>query len=245
MDTQPWKNCAGICLAEFMIAMAAGAVVLSATILTLNHFQHRLLNQHDTMARHQDMRIGLRVMEAELRVAGSGAALSEQAVLKADPQEIKFLANLDGLITTLTEPVSASQQELKVGGGSDWPKGKRIVVCGADRCAESRLAHDGRRRALSLTSPLGQDFPTGSAVFVSNQVRYYVGRDRRGGTTVMRQVDGGANPLVGDVARFRLRYLDRDGKPTQDAGRVSRVRMEIAVGDGRQVLTREVGLRTA
>ena len=127
--------------------------------------------------------------------------------------------------------------------GSDWPKGKRIAVCREEQCTESRLARDGRRTSLTLTGALSQAFPVGSPVSVINEVRYYPGTDGNGKTRVMRRVDGGANPLIGEVTSFRLGYLDRDGRPTQDPDRVARVRIELAARDGRQVVTKEVGLR--
>ncbi len=86
------QDCAGICLAEAMIAMAAGVVVLSATIQTLNHFQQKLWAQHDAIAHHQDLRVGMGVMEAELRVAGAAAPAIGTGLLRAEPQEVEFLA---------------------------------------------------------------------------------------------------------------------------------------------------------
>ncbi|MGH7208176.1 MAG: hypothetical protein ACREIL_02205 [Nitrospiraceae bacterium] len=244
-ETMGWRlqDCAGVCLAEAMIAMAAGVVVLSATIQTLNHFQQKLWAQHGTIAHHQDLRLGMGVMEAELRLAGPGAPAIGTGLLKADSQEIEFLANLAGLATTLSSAVSPGQEKLPVHDGSDWPKGKQLVVCAEDRCAEGRLARDGRRHALSLTDPLGQGFPAGSSVSVSNQVRFYVRKDQSGMTTLMRQVDGGAGTLIGDVTWFRLLYLDGEGKRTQDPDRVARVRVEVSVGGDRLVLTKEIGLR--
>lgn len=225
-----------------MIALAAGAVVLSATLQSLHFFQVQLSAQQESAARQQDARIGLQVMEAELRLAGTGSAAQEGAVLQAGPDAITFLANLDGLATELTSAVSGTEEDLSVKDGADWPKGKRLLVCREDRCAEGRLARAGRRGTLTLTAPLGLAFPQGSAVFVSNQVRYYLGKDGRGAPAVMRQVDGGASPLVADVLRFRLRYVDRRGTPTGDPAQVARVRLEMAVGRG-AALVGEVGLR--
>jgi len=242
-------NDAGICLAEAMIALAAGAIVLSASIQALGHFERRLTAQQDAVAQHQDVRIGMTIMEAELRLAGTGAVPlgmgTVAPVLKAAPQEMQFLANLDGLITSLTEPAFTGQQDLTVRDGSNWAKGKRIVICGGERCGEARLARDGRRTGLSLAGPLDQAFPSGSTVFVSNSVRYYVSKDSRGRPALMRQVDGGANSLISDISTFQLRYLDRDGKPTWDASRITRVRLEVAVGNGRRTFTSEVALRAA
>lgn len=244
---RPRFNDSGICLAEAMIALAAGAVVLSATIQALNHLERRLGTQQSTVARHQDLRIGMNIMETELRLAGAGAVLlgveTDPAVLKAGSQEIQFLANLDAMATVLTEPAFPGQRDVAVRDGSNWTKGKRIVICERESCAENRLARDGRRTSLSLTAPLDRAFPAGSTVLVLNAVRYYLGKDGRGKLVLMRQVDGGANPLIGDVASFRLRYLDKEGTPTWDVRCVTRIRMELTVGDDQRTFTSEVGLR--
>jgi hypothetical protein len=226
----------GVCLAEVMIALAAGAVVLAATLQSLDHFQHRLSRQHAGAARTQDLRIGLRILDEEVRLAGTASSPSESPVVVAGEQEISFTANLGGLATTLAEPVSSLQQDLPVTDGTDWAKGKRVLVCDRDRCAESRLARDGRARTLSVTNPLGRDFAAGSEVRVANQVRYYLKTDRKGATSVMREVDGGASTLIGEVKQFRLRYLDRDGARTVDPSRVALVQIEAAAGNGHAVV---------
>ncbi|MEW6246799.1 MAG: hypothetical protein AB1555_08835 [Nitrospirota bacterium] len=233
----------GTTLLELLIGLVAGAVVLSAVLQTLKHCQSRFHAQQDTIARHQDLRLGLEVMGSELRMAGSGFSPADRTVRKADSQEVEFAANLGGYVTTLAQPVMAGQQELPVGDGTDWPKGKRIVVCAAERCAEGRLAKDGQRARLTLAAPLGQFFPPGSVVSVSNDVRYYLGRDERGAARVMRMVDGGAGTLIGDVAHFELKYFDREGRPAHALDRVARVRVEVAVGRGRAIVTHDIGLR--
>lgn len=232
----------GHSLVEVIIAMAAGAVVLSAAQQSLIHFQHRLYSQQETMGQQQDARLGLRILEAELRAAG-GASLAGPAMLKANAEETEFLANLNGLITTVTATAVAGQQELKVLDGSGWPKGKRIIACSAERCVEARLARDGQRFALSLAEPLTMDIPAGSSVSVSNQVRYYLGEARTGRPSLMRQVDGGANSLISDVTQFRLGYLDQEGRITQDPAQVSRVRVELTVGESPRGIVTEIGLR--
>jgi hypothetical protein len=243
MNCRSIENCRGVCLAEVLIALTAGAVVLAATLQSLDHFQHRLSKQHVTAAQEQDLRIGLKVLEDELRVAGTGFSPSDAPVQVAGRQEIEFAANLGGLVTRLTEAVSSAQQELPVANGTDWSKGKRVMVCNGERCAEGRLAHDGRARMLSMMGPLGQDFEAGSEVRVVNRVHYYVKTDGNGTARVMREVDGGANPLIGEIARFQLGYFDRDGVPTTDPSRVTRVRIEATVGEGRNQVVRDIGFR--
>jgi hypothetical protein len=226
-----------------MIAMAAGAVVLAATLQSLDHFERRLSKQHVAAAQTQDLRIGLKVLEDELRMIGAGSAPSVTSMLVAGQQEVEFTANLAGLATTLTDAVSSDQQELPVLNGSDWPKGKRIRVCDRYRCAQGRLARDGRARVLSLSGPLGLGFAPGSDVRIVNNVRYYVKTDRTGAARMMREIDGGANPLIGEVARLQLYYFDRNGAPTADPSRVARIRIEASARGERVPVTRDVAIR--
>jgi hypothetical protein len=227
----------GICLAEFLIAATAGAVVLSAALQAMDHFQARLWNQIETIDRQQELRIGLKILTDELRLAGTGAAPSSPALMTAEQQEIKFLANLDGRLTTLTEPVLADALQLTVKDGDDWPKGKRVLVCEYGRCRESHLSRVGQGNTLSLLEPLHQPFAAGHPVIVSSLVRYYLGKNRDGEPTVMREVDGGANPLISNVTMFRLLYVDEDDHPTADMSRMARVRIELAVPTGRLIIT--------
>lgn len=239
----PLASNAGICLAEVMVAMAAGGVILSATFQALTLFESKLTNQQSIIGRHQDQRLGLHVLEEELRLAGTGTPKDTPAMMTLAAQELEFTANLENLTTILTEPVSALQQDLPVLNGSNWNEGKRIVICSTDHCAEAVLTRDGRRASLTLTAPLGAAFPAGSEVFVSNRVRYYLSAISSGKRNVMRQVDGGANAIIGDVTQFQFDYFNRQGQPTRDAASVSRVRIELAVGHDRQGVISEVALR--
>lgn len=236
-------NNIGICLTEVLVAMASGAVILSATFHALTLFESKLSAQQETMSRHQDQRLGLHVLEDELRLAGTGSAAGSPAILSLGLQEVEFVANLEGLVTVLAEPVSALQQDLPVLDGSGMNRGKQIVICSVDRCAEARLAMDGRRTSLRITAPLGIALPAGSEVCISNRIRYYVSAASSGKQSVMRQVDGGANPIIGDVTAFQLVYLNRQGRPTTDASSVSRVRINVTSGRDRQGMVSEIGLR--
>lgn len=236
-------NECGACLAEALIATAAGLVVLAATLQALDLFERRLSSQHVAAARVQDLRIGLKVLEEEVRAAGSASPAPGAALVVAGPQEIEFEANLGGLVTTLTGPVSSGQQELPVVDGAGWPKGKRVLVCDREHCAEGKLARDGQKSLLSVTAPLEHDFAAGSEARVVNRVRYYVKTERNGPARLMRAVDGGANPLIGELTRFHVTYLDRDGLPATDPSRVACLHVEAAVGGDPAALVRDIGLR--
>jgi hypothetical protein len=233
---------AGVCLSEALIATTAGIIVLSAALQSLDHFQKRLWKQIEAMDRQQELRIGLKILLDELRLAGTGAPPTDPALTKSEPEEIEFLANLDGLMTVLSQSVSAVEKGLVVFDGFEWPKGKRLLVCDQEQCRGGKLSRTGQQNLLTLVEPLGQTFQLGRAVFASNTVRYYLGKNRAGTPSLMREVDGGANALIPDVTAFRLLYSDRDGKPTNQPERIVRVHVELAVARGQTIRT-EVGLR--
>lgn len=234
------RSCAGVCLAELMIALAAGAIVLSAAVQSLSHFERRLSVQQEAVAHGQDLRIGLMVMVEELRrVMASPAGI---LLTTMDRHEVVFFSNLDGITAGLTEAVSPGQQELRVTSGAGWSKGKRAMLCDQEQCLETRLARDGQKSLLYLTAPLERGFPQGTTVWLVSQVRYYLGKDQFGHDTLMRQIEGGTTPLIANLADIEFRYLDKDGRPAEDSARARRIRMEITGNDGQRT-AREVALR--
>ncbi len=235
-------GCAGGSLTELLVSLAIGAVVLAAAFDMLVSGQQRLARQQDRIARHQELRIGLDVLGSELRRVGDNGRPGSELIAISE-QEVAFVANVSGYVTTLSQPAGPLLQTLSVNDGADWPKGKTIWVCSAERCAGGQLARDGQRKTLGLTQPLGQAFPAGSVVFVSNHVRYYLGRDSEGIGRIMREVDGGTATLVGHVAQFRLAYLGKDGRPVSDPDRVALVRIRVrSEGESREFI-QEIGLR--
>ena len=119
---------AGASLTELMFAMAAGLVVLGATLQALSYFQQQLMRQQREVAQQQDLRLGLEVLEQELRLAGSGS------LTMAASDSVEFSANLQGLSTTITAAAAIGQTALSVEDGRGWDDGKTIVVCWAERC---------------------------------------------------------------------------------------------------------------
>ncbi len=236
------QGMAGVSLVELLIGLAAGSLVMAATMQTLVHLEHRFGAQQDTMAQHQELRIGLSVLESELRLAGSGAAPTAAAVTKSTADEVEFLANLAGAVTVLTSAASAGETTLAVRSGLGWPKGKRVLICDQTRCEEGRLSRDGKTSQLALATPLASALPAGAVVSLSNTVRYYVKPDGAGSSQLMRQVDGGAGSLIGNVSHFRLKYLTATGQPTADPRRVSRIAVDLAVGRDREPVSTLVGL---
>lgn len=229
---------AGISLTELIFAMAAGLVVLGATFQALSYFQQRFLKQQHEVAQQQDLRIGLEVLEQELRLAGSGS------LSIATSDTVEFSANLQGLSTMVTIASEVGQTALSVEDGRGWEDRKTIVACWAERCEILALAHDGQRRALTVTQPLTRAIPSGAFVFLLNRVRYYSRRDDQGVLRLLRQVDGGASVLVGDIREARFSYWDENGRAVTQPAFVKLVVVEVMLSDQGIRAVRGISLRT-
>ena len=127
--------------------------------------------------------------------------------------------------------------------GAGWQKGKQLLICTAAHCVWNRLAADGKKQSLALTTPTDGPLPIHSAVFLLNRVRYYLKRYEDGTLRLMREVDGGASTLLADVGEFQLQYLNKEGRTTTDSREVVRVRVTIWVGQERSVLVRDIAIR--
>jgi hypothetical protein len=229
---------AGTSLTELMLAIAAGLVVLGATLQTLSYFQQQFMRQQREVAQQQDLRLGLEVLEQELRLAGSGSLTT------AASDSLEFSANLQGLSTTITATASTGQTTLSVKDGRGWDDRKTIVACWAERFDTLVLARDGQRHLLTVTQPLARAIPTGAFVFLLNRVRYYSRRDDQGVLRLLRQVDGGASVLVGDIREARFSYWDENGQAVTQPALVKLVVVEVMMSDQGIRAVREISLRT-
>lgn len=236
------RDCTGGSLTELLVSLAIGAVVLAAAFEMLVSGQQRLRRQQDRIAQHQELRIGLDVIGSELRMVGHSERPGS-GLLAISEQEVTFVSNVSGYVTTLTQPAEPLLQTLSVGDGAEWPKGKTVLVCSAERCATGQLARDGQQKTLGLTQPVGQAFPAGSVVFISNQVRYYLGRDSEGIGRIMREVDGGTATLIGHVAQLEFAYLGKDGRPVRAPDHVARVLIRVRSESESREFIQEIGLR--
>ena len=229
---------AGASLNELMFALAAGLVILGVTLQSLSYFQQQFVMQQRGVAQQQDLRLGLEVFEQELRLAGPSS------VITAAPDSVEFFANLQGLSTTVTAVVGIGQTVLPVEDGRGWDNRKTVAVCWMDRCERLTLARDGQRRLLTVTQPLTLAIPSGAFVSLQNRIRYYSRRDDHGILRLMRQVDGGASVLVGDITEARFSYWDEQGQAATEPALVKLVVVEVSLsGQGPRAI-RAMSLRT-
>jgi len=228
----------GTSLTELMLAMVAGLVVLGATLQALSYFQQQFMRQQREVAQQQDLRLGLEVLEQELRLAGSGSLTT------AASDSVEFSANLQGLSTMVTAAAAIGQTALSVEDGQGWDDRKTIVACWAERCETLALARDGQRSLLTVTQPLTGAIPSGASVSLMNRVRYYSRRDDQGVLRLLRQVDGGASVLVRDIREVRFSYWDENGQAVTQPALVKLVVVEVMMSDQGIRAVREISLRT-
>jgi hypothetical protein len=226
----------GTSLLELIGAMAAGFLVLGATLQSLSYFQQRFSHQQDRLAQQQDLRLGLELLEQELRLAGAGSL----STILSD--EVEFSANVHGLLTNVTVAAAIGQTTIAVDDGRGWPDRKTVQVCWYEHCEQFTLARAGQRNLLTLMEPIPRMIPAGAAVSVSNQVRYYSRPDERGAMRLLRQIDGGASVLVGDIEAAKFSYWDEQGRITAEPMRVRRIIVEISLPRYASKAIREISL---
>jgi Tfp pilus assembly protein PilW len=229
---------AGTSLLELMGAMAAGLVVLGAALQSLSYFQQEFSRQQDRIAQQQDLRLGLELLEQELRLAGSG---SLSAIML---DEIQFSANIHGLMTNVTAAAEIGQTTIAVDDGLGWPDRKLVQVCWNDQCEPFTLARTGQRNLLSLMEPIPRMIPAGASVAAVNRVRYYSRSDEKGSLRLLRQVDGGASVLVGNIEKVMFSYWNEQGQVTAQPALVRRIVVEISLTGRTLNAIREISLRT-
>lgn len=230
-------NC-GICLAELMISLTAGAIVMAASLETFNVLQAQTVRQQRSLSQQQDCRVGLEVFEQEVRLA------SADSIVAAASEEFQFLANVNAQRTTTTSAALAGQTSLAVQDGSGWGEGKRVTLCGPQGCEVHRLSRPGQRYQLALAEPVGLTFSAGASVEVTNRVVYYSRRDDKGTLRLMRMVDGGASVLVGELEDLHFSYWDKRGHAASLPSEVNRVVIAITPNHSIKPLVREVSLRS-
>jgi hypothetical protein len=228
----------GTSLTELMFAMVAGLIVLGGALQALSYFQQQFMRQQRDVAQQQDLRLGLEVLEQELRLARPGSFIT------AAQDAVEFSANLQSLSTTVMATAAVGQTVLSVEDGQGWNDGKTVVVCWAEGCETLALARDGQRRLLTVTQPLTRPIPTGAFVFLLNRVRYYSHRDDQGVLRLLRQVDGGASVLVGDIREARFSYWDENGQTATQLALVRLIVIEVMMSDQGIRTVREISLRT-
>jgi len=227
----------GTSLIELMFAMVAGLIVLGATLQALSYFQQQFMRQQREAAQQQDLRLGLEVLEQELRLAGSGSFTTMAT------DSVAFSVNLQGLSTTVTATAEIGQTALSVEDGRGWDDRKTVVACWAERCETLALARDGQRHLLTVTQALTGTIPSGASVSLLNSVRYYSRRDDQGVLRLLRQVDGGASVLVGDIREAQFSYWDEMGQAVTQSALVKLVVVEVKMSDQGIRAIREISLR--
>lgn len=227
---------AGTSLLELMGALAAGLVILGATLQILSSFQQAFARQQGRLAQQHDLRLSFEILEQELRLAGFGS------LVVTLPDTVEFMANVHGFVTNVTSEAVVGQTTLTVDDGQGWPERKLVRVCWNEYCETFTLARAGQRNLLTLTAPISRAIPSGASVSVTNRIRYYSRQDEQGAIRLLRQIDGGASVLVGDIEIARFTYWDERGQTATQPSLVNRVVVEVSLPTRGVKEVREISL---
>lgn len=217
----------GVSLMETMVATAIGLVITAAALEVFVLHHGHFLGQRGKSELQQDVRAGVNLMGAELRLASPITAMQNE--------EVEFRANVNDVQGTLLIAVAAGQSSAHVTPSQGWVRGKTVRFCSASACEEQVLARDGKAGHLSLSGSLVHEFPAGGHIELINEVRYYLSRTSSTNLKLMRDIDHGANPLIEHVEKFLLLYLNADGRPAARYEEVRLIRLQIRTSgsDGR------------
>jgi hypothetical protein len=95
-----------------------------------------------------------------------------------------------------------------------------------------------------VMQPLTREIPSGAFVSLLNHVRYYSRQDERGIQRLLRQVDGGASVLVGDIREARFSYWDENGQVSTQPALVRLVVIDVMMSGRGIRAVRAISLRT-
>ncbi len=220
----------GFSIIEVMIGTLIFSVLAGSAMRFLMIQQRSFTRLERSAEVQQQLRAAADFMGRELALVGFGLPPDQSGLLKAEEQEIDFLANLDNEVAHLAWPSRPGDRILRVvlgefKPGQDFEAGKRIVICGPDRCEWNTLARDGKGESLDLIEPIQNTHPAGSTVQVINRVRYTLTPDKDARFKLIRTVDGGPGPVAEGLSAMRLDYLNREGSPETGIDRIRLVRI--------------------
>ncbi|MBI3595959.1 MAG: hypothetical protein HY203_02265 [Nitrospirae bacterium] len=247
----PIQDREGASLVELMVATLVFSLVAASGMKFLICQNQWGVLQEDTAEAQQQVRTALDFMVRELGLLGFGLREGDGRILKAEGQEIQFLANLDAAAARLTQMAQAEQRQLSIHydrASDKFEHGKVVSICRVDHCERHTLAKDGGNNSLELGEGLTSPFPPNSTIQIINQVRYALKPVDATHFKLLRTVDGGSNSVAEGLASMELIYLDREGRAGAALPDIHRVQIHLTARLSRtpgkiRSLTAEVYLR--
>lgn len=227
----------GTGLIELMGAMVAGLIILGATLHALSYFRQDFGRLQEHLTQQQDVRLGLELFEQEVHLAG------DKPFTIVGPDAVEFSANVNGLITHVTATATSGQTTLAVEDARGWPDNKLVQVCWNEQCESFTLARSGQRNLLTLLESLPRTVPSGASVMVMNRVRYYTRTDEHGSLRFLRQIDGGASVIAGNIETVEFSYWDAQGRKTLEPDLIRRIVVTVSLPRRPMKHTKEISLR--
>jgi prepilin-type N-terminal cleavage/methylation domain-containing protein len=247
------RNRRGYTLIELLVALAAGGVVATAIARVLVHTQRVAQHLAQRMELNQTLRATLAILPMDLRGLDASDPAGSDLIQLSD-SALTYKATRGFYVTCLPasggtvsldtamlglRPLDPEFDSLVILSGGLLPDRDRWVHLDLRSVSSGRNCPGGRPSLDVAVSPavLNPDsMPRGSPIrsFEVTEVRRYVdgagmtwvGARRYSKVTRWNAIQPVAGPLVPSGLRFT--YLARDGTPTGDPGRVTRIALMIA-----------------
>lgn len=215
----------GYSLLELLIAMA---ITLLATLTITKFFisEHHVYAVQEAQAEmNQTLRGALNMLTQELILAGYGLPAGIKGITKFKQDEIEFRTNLRNIVSFLSTNALPGENILYVkdGRGRLFEKDDVVIICKAinnSECEEHTLLEDGDNSSITLKTPVGTTFPSGSRIDLINTISY---RYNRGKGELQRKIDRGVWEAVAEnIAKdgFILSYRDRNNNSPIDSSEI-------------------------
>ena len=236
----------GYSLVELLVVTAVVGVIAAATFgvfRTSQQVYRRASALEDAQLR---ARAGLALISGDLRLIGAywtGAAGGGPAIIDATPTSITFMADVNGdsisngvemTTATVTRPgattLTLGASATRVGSAFNTytsPALNDFVHVASGSRREVRQIASITGSTLTLTAPIGGNYPSGSPVRAVEKVTYALNPSTRGLT---RSVGGsGAQTFINQVSALAMTYFDghHPGAETSDLTRIREIRISV------------------
>ncbi len=256
-----FKKKSGLTLVELLIALVLSSILIGA-LYRVFISQHKTYVIQDKVADlQQNVRIALRQVTREIRMAGYGGNILSvfgningfaDIITPASDAITIILADEVGV---LKQPAAKGLNQLKVTNASMFNTGKKRYLClnGLNNYSVQGIVAD----TITLTTSLSEDHIMDEPVYLVKAISYYIGVV--GGKPVFRRNEntgGGGQPLAENIERLEISYFDGKGNATANppdirmvkvmvTARTSRPDPEYKGGDGyrRRTLSSNIKVR--
>ncbi len=219
------KKDRGLTLMELLVALAMSSILIAALYRTFVGQQKTYTVQEEVVDMQQNVRVAVREMVKEIRMAGFGnvdmvlpvtfGAVTFNNILNPDTPGANSITIVSALENSATVTAVPAKNQIIVSSVAGFDTGdKRYISIGG---LESHIITnvDSTSGTLTLSENLIYNPPVNTPVFGIRAITYQVVTPAGGTPTLMRNDNmGGSNALADNIGNLQFQYFDGNGVAT-------------------------------